>query len=78
MDGTLAIKIFSAVFVLLSLAIPVYLFATKPKVKSGYRSRSGKKRQRILVSAFIGLIAIMVLTIVLALTADKLWEWIGG
>jgi hypothetical protein len=78
MDGTLAIKIFASVFVLLSLGIPVYLYATKPRLKTGYRSRSGKKRQRILVGAFIGLVAILVLIMVLALTANKISEMIGG
>ena len=77
MDGTLAIKIFAAVFVLLSLGIPVYLFATKPRVKTGYRSRSGKRQQRILVSAFIGLVALVVLIMVLALTANKISDLIG-
>lgn len=77
MDGTLAIKIFAAVFVLLSLGIPVYLFATKPRVKTGYRSRSGKKQQRILVSAFIGLVALLMLIMVLALTANNISDLIG-
>jgi len=78
MDGTLAIKIFAAVFVLLSLGIPVYLYATKPRLKTGYRSRSGKKRQRILVGTFIGLITLLVLIMVLALTANKISDWVGG
>jgi hypothetical protein len=78
MDGTLAIKIFAAVFVLLSLGIPAYLYATKPKIKTGYRSRSGKRRQRILVSAFITLVALIVLIMVLALTANKISDLVGG
>ncbi len=74
MDGTLAIKIFAAVFVLLSLGIPAYLFVTKPKIKTGYRSRSRKKQQRILVLSFVSFITLVILLTIFAIFAIDISE----